>query len=399
MRRLTLDQARRYALAAQGFTGTRPAGRVDVRHFRKVVDTIGVVQLDSVNVFARTHYMPFFSRLGPYDADRLDGWLWGSGEMFEYWAHMAAVIPTPHHRLFRWRMKRSGVWDSFQDLVDREPEYLDRVLAQVEEQGPLRVGDLEEPGTRSGESMWNWNNGKIALEYLFVKGVITSAGRPNFARLYDLTERVVPKEHLEAETPHEDDAVEELLLMSARSLGVGTASDLADYYRIGMPPGRIKDWSKLVRDKLDGLADRGDLERVTVEGWDKTAYLHPEAPLPRETRGTALLSPFDNLIFFRDRVERLWDFHYRIEIYTPAPKRVYGYYVLPFLLDGHLVGRVDLKSDRSESALLVRGSYGEPGIDKVAVGRALRHELESVASWLGLDEVRVADRGDLAPYV
>lgn len=399
MRRLTLDQARRYALAAQGFADGRPGGRVDVRHFRKVVDTLGVVQLDSVNVFARTHYLPFFSRLGLYDQSRLDAWLWGSGEMFEYWAHMASVVPTPAHRLFRWRMQRSGVWSSFQEVIDRRPDYLERVMEQVVERGPLQVSDLDDPGSKTRDSMWNWNDGKIALEHLFVKGVVTAAGRPNFTRLYDLAERVIPSEHLEAETPAEEDAIEELLLGSARSLGVGTAADIADYYRIGMPPGRIEGWSRMIRQKLEHLADGGRLVPVEVDGWRHPAYLHPETPLPRQARGTALLSPFDNLIFFRDRVERLFDFHYRIEIYVPAPQRVYGYYVLPFLLDGRLVARVDLKSDRDDKALLVRGAYAEDGVDKVAVGRALRGELESVARWLGLEEIRVTDRGDLAPHV
>lgn len=399
MRRLTRDQAKRYALAAQGFTDGRPAGKVDVRHYRRALDRIGVVQLDSVNVFSRTHFLPFFSRLGAYDRDHLDRWIWSSGEMFEYWAHMASVVPTSTHRLFRWRMERAGVWSGFQKVLDGKPDYVERVLDQVGERGPLQSSDLEDPGEKSDGVMWNWSIGKMALEYLFVKGIVTTAARPNFTRLYDLTERVIPAQHLAVPTPSEEDALSELLLRSARSLGVGTAADIADYYRIKLPPGAGPRWSPPARQLLDRLVTAGQLEQVEVEGWNKPAYLHPGARLPRRATGAALLSPFDNLIFYRERVERLWDFHYRIEIYTPEPKRVYGYYVLPFLLDGDLVGRVDLKTDRQARALHVKGAFAEPVVDRVAVGRALRHELELVATWLDLDDVVVYDNGDLSPHL
>ncbi|MCI0544010.1 MAG: winged helix DNA-binding domain-containing protein [Actinobacteria bacterium] len=392
MRRLTLDQARRYALAAQGMTEPRPSGRIDARHFRRVVGRIGVVQLDSVNVFARTHFMPFFSRLGPYDRDRLNRWLWGSGEMFEYWAHMASVVPSAHHRLFRWRMDREGIWKTFQETLDAKPDYLDRVLDQVRVFGPIQTSELDDPGHKRGDdAMWNWSEGKMALEYLFMKGAITIAARPNFTRVYDITDRVLASRHLDGETPPIEEAQRELLLMAARSLGVGTAEDLADYYRIRMPEAR-----PLIKE----LAAAGRLIEVEVEGWGpRPAYLHPEAALPRRPVGTALLSPFDNLVFFRDRVERLWDFHYRIEIYVPPSKRVYGYYVLPFLMDGRLVARVDLKTDRQTRALLVRGAFAEPGVDRVAVGLALAEELEMVAAWLGLDDVKVSRNGDLSTFL
>lgn len=388
MRKLTRDQARRYALGAQGLTLGRPTGQIDVRHYRKVVDQIGVVQLDSVNVFARTHYLPFFSRLGKYDRTHLDDWIWGSGEMFEYWAHMASVVPSETHRLFRWRMDESGTWAEFQRIIEKRPDYIDMVLEQVRTMGPIQTSDLEDAGTKRGDgAMWNWNDGKIALEYLFVKGVVTTAGRPNFTRLYDLTDRVIPPEHRSLPTPDPEEAQSELLMMGARNLGVGTAEDIADYYRLRNP---------VARPLIQRLVSSGRLIEVEVEGWDRPAYLHPEATLPRRASGTALLSPFDNLIFFRERVERLFDFHYRIEIYVPESKRVYGYYVLPFLLDGQLVGRVDLKTDRQGNALLVRGAFAELDVDRVAVGRALRDELELVASWLGLDEVVVARNGDLS---
>ncbi|HEX6301638.1 MAG TPA: crosslink repair DNA glycosylase YcaQ family protein [Acidimicrobiia bacterium] len=390
MRKIRNDQARRYALGAQGFIEERPNGRVDVRHFRKVVDQIGLVQLDSVNVFCRTHYMPFFSRIGPYDRDALDQWMWGSGEMFEYWGHEASVIPVEHHRLFRWRMARALKWQRLHDIEQNHPEYVEDVYRQVSERGPLRTRDLDAPGQRDSNAMWGWSDGKVALEALFLKGLVTATDRSNFIRLYDLPERVIPTEALNASDPGHDEALAELLVLAARSMAVGTADDIADYYRIRMPA---------ARPVLRRLVEAGDLEEVEVEGWDKPAYLHPEAPLPRWARGTALLSPFDNLIWYRDRVKRLWDFHYRIEIYVPEPKRVYGYYVLPFLYEGDLVARVDLKTDRRRNALQVKGAFAEPDIDKKKVGNALRKELELVADWLDLDDVIVDRNGDLFDYL
>ena len=361
-----------------------------MRHFRRVLERIGVVQLDSVNVFSRTHYMPFFARLGSYDRDALDGWLWGSGELFEYWGHEASLIPAPDHRLWRWRMNGNREWDRVTQIHREHPGYMDAVLDQVRERGPLRTADLHDPGQRDGTAMWGWSKGKVALEALFMEGLVTTSHRPNFVRMYDLTERVIGGEHLAAEGLEREEAQSELLVKAARSLGVATADDLADYYRIRMPQ---------ARPLVDELAAGGRLVETEVEGWGKPAYLHPEARLPRKVEGRALLSPFDNLVWYRDRVERLWDFHYRIEIYVPEPKRVYGYYVLPFLLDGDLVARVDLKSDRKEKALLVKGAFAEPGVDRTRVGRELREELETVAAWLGLDEVRVSRNGDLAESV
>lgn len=389
MRKISNDQARRYALGAQGFVEGRASGKVDVRHFRKVVDRLGLVQLDSVNVFSRTHYMPFFSRLGPYDRDTLDSWLWDSGEMFEYWGHEASVIPTEHHRLFRWRMAQAK-WKRMAELERDHPEYVEEVYRQVSERGPLQTRDLEAPGERNSQQMWGWSDGKVALEALFLKGLVTTSDRPNFTRLYDLTERVIPRQHLDGGTPGHDEALAELLTLGARSLGVGTAADLADYYRIRMPA---------ARPVIRRLVEAGELEEVEVDGWERPGYLHPDAPLPRWSRGTALLSPFDNLVWFRDRAERLWDFRYRIEIYVPEQKRQYGYYVLPFLMDGDLVARVDLKTNRRDRVLQVQGAFAEPDVDKKAVGRELRKELELVAGWLDLDDVVVARNGDLHEHL
>jgi uncharacterized protein YcaQ len=390
MRKMRNDQARRYALGAQGFIDGRATGRTDVRHFRKVLDYVGLIQLDSVNVFSRTHYMPFFSRIGPYDTDALDDWLWGSGEMFEYWGHEASLIPVERHRLFRWRMSQALKWKRFVEIEKNHPEYVEDVYNQVAERGPLRTRDLEAPGERDTSHMWGWSEGKVALEALFLKGLITASDRPNFMRMYDLPDRVIPAEYLNTDTPGHDEALAELLLLAAESMGVGTADDLADYYRIRMPA---------ARPVLRRLVERGDLIEVEVAGWDKPGYLHPEAKLPRWARGTSLLSPFDNLIWYRPRVERLWDFHYRIEIYVPEEQRVHGYYVLPFLLDGDLVARVDLKTDRRDNALQVRGAFAEPDVDKKNVARALGKELELVAEWMGLDDVVIARNGNLHEFL
>lgn len=390
MQTLTIEQARRFALGAQGFADPRPTGRVDVRHFRRVVDRIGLVQLDSVNVFSRTHYMPFFSRLGAYDRAALDAWLWGSSEMFEYWGHEASIIPVQDHNLWRWRMNGTFNWTRLETMRREHPEYLDQVLEQVRDRGPLKTADLHDPGQRDGTSMWGWSKGKVALEALFMGGRVTTAHRPNFTRMYDLSERVIPDEHFGAQGLEREEAQSILLLKAARSMGVATAADLADYHRIRMPE---------ARPLIERLSKKGELVEVEVEGWGRTAYLHPEARLPRKVEGRALLSPFDNLVWYRDRIERLWDFHYRIEIYVPEPKRVYGYYVLPFLLDGDLVARVDLKTDRKNESLLVKGVFAEPGIDRARVARELRAELELTCSWLGLKEVVVGHSGDLADAV
>ncbi len=390
MRRLTLDQARRYALAAQGFNVSRPAGRVDRRHFRRVVDSVGLIQLDSVNVFSRAHFMPFFSRLGSYDRAGLDKWLWRSGEMFEYWGHEASLIPAHQHRLFRWRMEQNVKWKALATLQEQRPDYIEAVLSQVEDRGPIQTKELDDPGARKGESMWNWSIGKVALEALFLNGKVTTADRPNFTRMYDVPHRVIPRQHLDAPGVDRDEAQSRLLLQAAAHMGVATADDLGDYYRIRMPE---------ARPLIARLAEAGDLVEVEVEGWGKPGFLHPEATLPRHAAGTALLSPFDNLIWYRNRVERLWDFHYRIEIYVPEAKRVYGYYVLPFLMDGDLVARVDLKTDRSGGVLRVKGAFAEPGVDKKAVGTRLSQELQLCASWLGMDDVEVVENGDLSAFL
>jgi hypothetical protein len=385
LRTLSIPQARRIALAAQGFADRPPNGRVTASHLRRVLRRVGLIQIDSVNVLVRSHYLPVFSRLGPYQRSLLDDYAYGRRQLFEYWGHEASFIPIEHYPLFRHRMKDGGPrWRLVEKMRD-EPEYMQSLLEEVRQKGPLAVSDLEDPQRRPG-TWWSWGLGKAALEAHFADGTVTAAERRGFIRAYDISERVIPSEILDAEPPSEDDAQRELLLLSARAHGVGTARDLADYYRLPI----LKS-----RELLKELAETGPLQEVEVAGWKDTAYLHPEAKLPRRIEARALLSPFDSLIWERDRTERLFGFRYRLEIYVPQPKRVYGYYVLPFLLGSDLVGRVDLKADRKAKRLLVRGVYCEPDHDKDRVASELAPELRSMAEWLELDDVVVERRGDL----
>lgn len=384
---LSTAQARRIALGAQGLAAPRPAGRVDRRHVRRLLDRVGLVQIDSVNVLVRSQELPLFARLGPHPRDLLPRMAAGV-EVIEYWCHEASLLPIATWPLMRWRMRRpDGVWKGVYAIGREAPGLVEEVRAFVAERGPVTVGDLPEPGRRSG-SMWGWSQGKRALEYLFWSGALTARRRAaDFARVYDLTERVVPPEVLALPAPEEDEAKRELLLMAARALGVATLQDLCDYHRINVPR---------ARPLVAALAEEGRLIPVTVEGWDRPAYLHPDATVPRAAAARTLLSPFDSLVWFRPRTERLFGFRYRLEIYTPAHRRVHGYYVLPFLIGDRLVARVDLKADRAAGALLVQAAHAEPGEATGATAEALAAELAIMAGWLGLGSVRVADRGDLA---
>ena len=386
-RTLTNDQARRVALAAQGFGTPRPVGRVDVRHFRRVLDHVGLLQLDSVNVLERSHYLPVFSRLGPYDRAALDRWTTSSGEIFEYWGHEASLIPVDRYSTFRFRMGEMKPWGSVRRLLDERPGYIEDVLAQVVNRGPLTVADLDDAGERGGP-WWGYAPGKHALEWLFASGRVTAYRSPRFGRHYDLPQRVVPEAAISQPPSDQIEAYRTLLVDAARYHGVGTAADLADYHRLHKPT---------ARSVLEALAVEGAVVPVAVTGWRHPAYLHPDAIVPRRATGTALLSPFDSLIWNRDRVERMFDFRYRIEIYVPKPQRQYGYYVLPFLLDGELVARVDLKADRKGRRLLVQAAHLEPGHGASRVVPPLTTELQAMAAWLGLSEIVIVDSGDLAP--
>jgi uncharacterized protein YcaQ len=394
-RKLSLAAARRIALAAQGFGQPRPARPPSVNRIAGLVQQLGVLQLDSVNVFLRAHYMPVFSRLGPYDRARLDR-IAGHGEgavdrrLIEYWAHEASLIPLELHPLLRWRMADvdTEAWGSISRVAREHPEVVAETLALVAEQGPIRARDTGAVrGPPRPGHMWNWHQGKVALEHLFFTGQVAAARRINFERRYDTAERVIPAEIRERPTPTRADAQRELVRVAARALGVATEPDLGDYFRLPRRDSKAR---------VAELADAGELIPVTVEGWNAPGYLWPDARRPRKIDARALLSPFDSLIWFRQRTERLFGFRYRIEIYTPAAKRIHGYYVLPFLLGERLVARVDLKSDRARGALLVQGAFAEPGVDTDQVAGALADELRLVAGWLGLDDVVVARRGDLA---
>jgi uncharacterized protein len=339
--------------------------------------------------------MPLFSRLGPYDRailDRIAGH--GSGRidrrLVEYWAHEASLIPVELHPLFRWRMADvdGEAWGSISRVVRERPELVAETLQLVMDEGPIRAratGAVRPPPVDG--RMWNWHEGKVALEHLFFTGQVGAARRVNFERLYDTIDRVLPAEVLSRPTLDVADAQRELVRVAARALGVATEPDIGDYFRLPRADSKAR---------VAELVETGELIAVDVEGWGAPAYLWPAARAPRRVDARALLSPFDSLIWFRPRTERLFGFRYRIEIYTPAPKREYGYYVLPFLLGDELVARVDLKSDRQQGVLLVQGAFAEDGVQRDRVARELAAELRLVAGWLELDDVVVVRNGDLA---
>jgi uncharacterized protein len=392
---LTRAAARRIALTAQGFGRPRPARPPGPKALGDVIRRLGLLQLDSVNVFSRSHYMPVYARVGPYDRAVLDRLTCHDGRMrnrgfVEYWAHEASLIPVQTHPLLRWRMSgvESYAWGGISRIAREQPELVAEVRQLIVERGPIRASDtgIERQAPTAGQ-MWNWHDGKRALEYLFFTGQITSAGRLNFERRYDLTERILPAAITQAPTPSDTDAQRELTRIAAKAMGVATEPDLGDYFRLPRAASKAR---------VAELVEGGELLPVEVDGWGAPAYLWPEARRPRKLHARALLSPFDSLIWFRDRAERLFDFVYRIEIYTPAEKRVYGYYVLPFLLGETLVARVDLKSDRQAGVLRVQGAYAESGVDHAYVADELAAELLEVAAWLGLGGVVVAPKGDLS---
>lgn len=394
MTRLTAAAARRVAVAAQGLGAAKPS-TVTRADLRRLIRRIQVLQLDSVSVSVRAHYAPVFSRLGPYDRDVLDAAAWSHTAraprlLVEYWAHEAALMAVEDWPLLRWRMREyvHGRWGV--EIVKKNPRLAEAVIAAVAELGPATAGQIEahlDAGTRRGKGAW-WNRSetKWVAEALFASGALTTAHRAGFARHYDLVERVLPPDVLAREVGDEQ-ALRELTLRAATALGVATEPDIRDYFRLR--PEQSKP-------AVAALVAEGELEPVKVEGWTAPGYLRAGQSVPRADRGTALLCPFDPLIFFRPRVARLFGFEYRIEIYVPAAERKYGYYVWPFLLDGELVGRVDLKADRVAGTLTVIGAFTEDGQDRMRVAAALAVELRSMAGWLGLDGVVVGQRGDLA---
>jgi uncharacterized protein len=395
MTRLTATQARRIAVAAQGLAEPKPSGPVTRAHLRRLISRIQVLQLDSVSVAVRAHYAPVFSRLGPYDRDVLDRAAWSHTArsprlLVEYWAHEAALMAVDDWPLLRWRMREytHGRWGK--EIVKKNTKLADDIVAAIAELGPSTAGQIEEhlgaeQRGRKGP-WWDRSDTKWVTEALFAAGVLTTATRVGFARHYDLTENVLPPDVV-ARQVDDDEAVRELTVRAAGALGVGTEPDIRDYFRLS---------PKQVKPAIAKLVADGELEPVEVDGWTAPAYLRTGQTVPRRDRGTALLCPFDPLIFFRPRVQRVFDFRYRIEIYVPAAKRQFGYYVWPFLLDGRLVARVDLKADRTNGALHVVGAFGELAEPGARVARPLAAELKSMAYWLGLSDVTVGTNGGLA---
>jgi uncharacterized protein YcaQ len=387
---LSKAQARRVALAAQGFTDKAPA-QTDMRALSKVLAKIALLQIDSVNVVSRAHYMPLFSRLGPYDRELLHRAAGASPRrVFEYWGHVASYVRVDLQPALRFRMAGAAdvAWGSMQRVWRDQPDFVAWVLSEVETRGPLTAREIEHDVPRTRDSWgWNWSVVKVALEWLFYSGQITASRRnAAFERVYDLPERVLPGSVLDAPTPSDDEAHRILLRASATAHGVGTEQDLRDYFRLAPAP---------TRQALSDLVDAGELRPVAIEGVKRPAYLWHQARMPRKVDAAALLSPFDSLIFERTRTLDLFDYHYRIEIYVPAAKRIFGYYVYSFLLGERIVARVDLKADRQAGVLLVHGAWSEQGAPPETAER-LTAELRRLAEWLGLDSVAVAPKGDLA---
>lgn len=384
---LSADLARRIVLAAQGFGARRSAALSRGPAVAASIARMGLLQLDSVNVLLRSHYWPVYSRIGPYDRAALDRAAFEGGRQrayFEYWAHEASILPLALYPLMGWRMRRAarglGLYAGLQRFASENGAYIDAVLDEIRQRGPLAASQLADPGARSGP-WWGWHKGKTALEYLFWTGAVTAGGRRAFERLYDLPERVLPASILNAPPVEEPEALRTLLGIAADALGVATEVDLRDYFRL--PPVEA-------RKALGELVEEGRLRPLTVEGWTHPAYLAASAA-PSTGGGTALLSPFDPLVWHRPRAERIFDFHYRLEFYTPGDKRVFGYFVMPFLYRGRLAGRVDLKADRAASVLRVPGAFLEHWVRRPdPVLAALAEELRMLCAWIGLEDIAVS---------
>jgi uncharacterized protein YcaQ len=353
---------------------------------------LGLVQIDSVSAVVRSHYLPLFSRLGPYPRDELDQLAYAGRRrrLFEYWGHEASLLPVEAQPLFRWRMARAragqGIYGGIARFARERAAFVEAVLQEVRRRGPLAAGELAQGGRGEG-GWWGWSDGKLALEFLFWAGLLTTGTRRGFERVYDLSERALPRAVLAAPTPEPEAAQRELLRCAARALGVATARDLRDYFRLDAAD---------VPARLAELAEAGELLPIAIEGWAQPAWLDPAARLPRRIEAQALLSPFDSLVWERERNERLFGFRYRLEIYTPAHKRIHGYYVLPFLLDDRLVARVDLRSDRKAGCLRVLAAHFEPSVHHLAVLEPLARELRLLAVWLGLERVVWSEGGEPA---
>ena len=383
---LSIADARRIALSAQGFDTARPTTKATQRHVDALIARLGVIQIDSVNVLVRSQELPLFARLGNHDRNAIPK-ATQAQKLFEYWGHEAAHLPVDLYPLFRWKMDaaRTGKvthW-GLTSFYEDNKAFVKRTLKHVATNGPTTSRELSTRTEKKG-TWWDWDEAKVALEYLFLTGELMSRGRgSDFARIYDTPERVLPQRVIDAPTPSEHDARKQLLLRSAIAQGVATASDLADYYRQKLAT---------VKPLITELVEEGELREVSVDGWTEKAFVHRNAKLPKQLHATALLSPFDSLVWCRPRNERLFDFHYRIEIYTPKEKRKFGYYVLPFMVNGEMMGRVDLKADRANSALLAYSVHTEKGVKRSSINDALNTELHAMANWLQLDQVQIGRR-------
>ncbi|MDP3814882.1 winged helix-turn-helix domain-containing protein [Pseudomonas sp.] len=382
---LSLAQARRLALRAQGF-GCAVSGAIGPRQLLAQIQRLGALQIDSVNALVRSHYLPLFSRLGPYEPSLLEQAAWSQGRrrsLFEYWGHEASLLPLSCYPLLRWRMQRArsgeGIYRQLAHFGREQQPLIRQVLRSVCEQGALGAGSL---GKRAAGSSgwWGWSAEKHALEWLFAAGEVTVAGRRGFERLYDLPERVLPVALLRVAEVPEAEAQRQLLLRAAQALGVATEKDLRDYYRLDAADSQAR---------LAELLEAGELQRVQVQGWTQPAYCRGTPKIPRRIEASALLSPFDSLIWERARTERLFDFRYRLEIYTPQHNRVYGYYVLPFLHHERLAARLDLRAERAQQCLAVHAVHVEaPGLDDEGLA-ALARNLQALATWLGLRQIKL----------
>jgi len=392
---ISIDEARRIALAAQQFGS--PARRLrGLRDVGSVIRKLGAVQIDSVNALVRSHYLPLFSRLGPYATELLDRAAYDGQRrlLFEYWGHEASLLPVELYPLFQWRMEGArrgeGTWGRLKRYATEHQDLVSAALTQIRERGPLGASELESSGPggfpvghKSTGGWWGWSQGKEIMEWLFWTGQVTTASRRNFERLYDLTERTLPAPVLAMRFPSREEAQRTLMTLASQALGVATLRDLRDYFRLP---------TRDAAQRLQELLEAGTLMSVAVDSWKQPAYVHSQTRIPKEIPATALLSPFDSLIWERQRTERLFQFVYRLEIYTPAHKRQHGYYVLPFLLQGRLVARLDLKSDRQRGRLEVRGGSVEAGMVASEIVEPLQAELVKLAQWLGLESVQMTSR-------
>jgi len=389
MRKISLGQARRIALAAQGFDRPRPAGEVDIRHIRRAIRQMGLLQLDFVNVLVPAHYLVLYSRLGAYERARLNHLVYQKREFTEQWAHEASIVPMEVWPLLEYRRQDYQPWpNSPITKLKGKSKYIAQVLDLIVNNGAVTSQDLPPvPGPKRRPGDWHRSLPRWALECHFGRGEVAVADRlPNFQRVYDLPERLIDAQHLERRVSR-DDAQRELLRLAAESYGIATMRDLADYYRM-LP--------REAAPRVAELIEAGDVSQVSVEGWKEPGFLARGSRTPRKLSCSSLLSPFDPMVWFRPRAERLFDFHYRIEIYVPANKRKWGYYVLPYLLDDRIVARVDLKADRKERLLLVLATHKEENIDENRSVERLAEELKSLASWLDLERVKVSRRGPFA---